>query len=226
MSCDLRLSFLRRLARGKLERERFVNSHLAKTIAFQIRAMRELRELSQDDLASRIQSSQNGVSRIESPDYGKTSLSTLKKVAAAFDVALIVRFVPFDELVDWVTSQPRMISGLSPETLAVSAYVSDDVRSPLTSLQELHQERSIAASTGDTNLDTASEGLMTNSVATSMHDCCRPKPPRTAVDMASGGQHRSDTQGQNRSLARAVSTGRQQVRRNLTACGLGSGAAI
>ena len=47
------------------------------------------------------------ISRYENPDYGKYSISTLLELAAAFDVALAVRFVPFSELVEWdLSSNP------------------------------------------------------------------------------------------------------------------------
>jgi len=41
------------------------------------------------------------ISRYENPDYGKYSVQTLLELADAFDVALVVHFAPFSELVDW-----------------------------------------------------------------------------------------------------------------------------
>jgi transcriptional regulator with XRE-family HTH domain len=73
--------------------------------------------MTQAQLAEKIDSDQNAVSRIENLRYGKQTLTTLKKVAAAFDVALVVRFVPFSQLIDWVRGVPRIDPGLSPETL-------------------------------------------------------------------------------------------------------------
>lgn len=58
---------------------------------------------------------QGTISRLENPDYGKYTLTTLKRLAAAFDVALVVRFAPFGELLTWADE-------LSPEALAVPAY--------------------------------------------------------------------------------------------------------
>ena len=48
---------------------------------------------------------QGWISKIEDPGYGKLTLTTLKEVAAAFDVALVVRFAPFGELVDWIATR-------------------------------------------------------------------------------------------------------------------------
>jgi transcriptional regulator with XRE-family HTH domain len=96
---------------------RFVDSNVSKAIAFQTRAMREKEGWSQQALAEKIGSNQNAVYRAENPNYGKQTITTLKKIAGAFDVALIVRFVPFSELTDWVSGTPRTIDGLTTEAL-------------------------------------------------------------------------------------------------------------
>jgi transcriptional regulator with XRE-family HTH domain len=44
---------------------------------------------------------QSMVSRLENPDYGKYSVSTLVNLAKVFDVGLVVRFAPFSEVVEW-----------------------------------------------------------------------------------------------------------------------------
>jgi transcriptional regulator with XRE-family HTH domain len=60
--------------------------------------MREERGWTQRELGDIAGVRQNWISQIESPDYEGFSLRTLKKLAFAFDVALIVRFVPFSLL--------------------------------------------------------------------------------------------------------------------------------
>ena len=65
---------------------------------------------------------QNAISRLENPSYGKATLTTLKRLAAAFDVALIVRFVPFGQLVDWASSTPRIDTGLSNFSLSPLSF--------------------------------------------------------------------------------------------------------
>jgi hypothetical protein len=65
---------------------------------------------------------QHAISRLESQGYGKPTLTTLKRLAAAMDVGLIVRFVPFSELVDWVSGTPRTNHGLTAAALAVTTY--------------------------------------------------------------------------------------------------------
>jgi len=111
-----------RLARGGEERTRFVESHLSKNLAFQIRAMRDRERWSQQELAGKVGMNQNAVSRLENPSYGKPTITTLKRLAAAFDVALVVRFVPFSQLIDWVSGTPFEDKGLSSESLAPVSF--------------------------------------------------------------------------------------------------------
>jgi transcriptional regulator with XRE-family HTH domain len=61
--------------------------------------MRKDREWSQSDLAEVAKTSRTVITRIEDPNYGKLTLKTLFAIASAFDVALLVKFVPFSRLV-------------------------------------------------------------------------------------------------------------------------------
>jgi hypothetical protein len=62
--------------------------------------------------------SQERISVAENPNYSRFNLKTLKKIASAFDVALIVRFVPISELVEWELK-------LSSEALEAISYDQD-----------------------------------------------------------------------------------------------------
>src|ERR1700688_3541786 len=115
-------SLWERLKRGADARTRFVESHLTKNLAFQIRALRDREDWSQGQLAEKVGMNQNAISRLENPSYGKATLTTLKRLAAAFDVALIVRFVPFGQLVDWASSTPRIDTGLSNFSLSPLSF--------------------------------------------------------------------------------------------------------
>ena len=85
-------------------RHAFVEAHATDTVAFQLKRMREAKGWTQGQLAieafgdAKLQSM---VSRLENPDYGKYSVSTLVNLAKVFDVGLVVRFAPFSEVVDW-----------------------------------------------------------------------------------------------------------------------------
>ncbi|HEV3042099.1 MAG TPA: helix-turn-helix transcriptional regulator [Candidatus Angelobacter sp.] len=85
-------------------RKAFVEAHAKDSIAFQLRMMRKAKEWDQRQLAEHAFGDpklQSMVSRYEDPDYGRYSLNTLLELAAAFDVALVVHFAPFSELLDW-----------------------------------------------------------------------------------------------------------------------------
>lgn len=69
-------------------------------LAFQIRRIRIARGLSQSDLADRLGKSLKTIERWEDPDYEWRSITNLWAVASVFDVALIVKFVSFSDLVE------------------------------------------------------------------------------------------------------------------------------
>lgn len=76
-------------------RDAYVASHVRRWIAYQVRTLREERELSQAELADLMNTKQSNICRIESPDYGRLSLQTLLQLASKFDVALVVKFVDY-----------------------------------------------------------------------------------------------------------------------------------
>jgi transcriptional regulator with XRE-family HTH domain len=117
---------LERVRRSKQAREQLVESNVGETVAFQIRALRESREMTQTELAKAAGMTQNNLSRLESPEYGKHSVSSLKKIAHAFDVAIEVRFVPFSQYIDWLSGTPRVDEGISPEAMAVPSFAKEE----------------------------------------------------------------------------------------------------
>jgi transcriptional regulator with XRE-family HTH domain len=84
-------------------RRGFVEGHVKDTIAFQLRMLRKAINWEQRDVAERLGNPklQPMISRYENPDYGRYSISTLLELASVFDVALVVRFAPLSELVQW-----------------------------------------------------------------------------------------------------------------------------
>jgi transcriptional regulator with XRE-family HTH domain len=105
--------------KNKEYRDAFVSEHIDTGIPFQIRALREQRGLTQKELAERAGMKQERISAIENPNYKNAfTLSTLKRLASAFDIALIVRFAPISQLVDWELK-------LSPESLQAVSFNED-----------------------------------------------------------------------------------------------------
>jgi len=78
--------------------------------------------LSQPRLAELVGTTQNQIYRLENPSTTKPTITTLKKVAAAFDVALVVRFEPFSQLVNWMSGTSFEDTGLSSESVAVPNF--------------------------------------------------------------------------------------------------------
>lgn len=63
-------------------------------VALQITTLRQQAGLSQKDLAKLLKTSQQQISRLESPDYEGHSLATLRRVAAALHARVRVVFEP------------------------------------------------------------------------------------------------------------------------------------
>lgn len=78
--------------------ESFLNSY----IATQIKVIREQRQMKQADLAREVGTTQTAISRIENVNYSSWNIKTLKKLARAFRVRLMVSFETYGTLPDEV----------------------------------------------------------------------------------------------------------------------------
>jgi transcriptional regulator with XRE-family HTH domain len=100
--------------RSRRRRRAFSEQDLSSTVAAQIYALRQKHNMTQEELARQTEMSQARISVLENPNYRKVNVGTLQRIAAAFDVALIVRFVSFGELLDWtVTGSQNALAPLS-----------------------------------------------------------------------------------------------------------------
>jgi len=88
-----------RLLKSKKFRDSYVYEHVRNGIPFQIRATRNARDWTQSQLGEASNKPRPVISRLEDPNYGKLTLKTLFEMASAFDMALLVKFVPFSRLV-------------------------------------------------------------------------------------------------------------------------------
>ena len=111
---------LRESLTSKEYREALAIEHVNTTLATQIRKMRESRQWSQNDLATHLGKHQETISQWENPDYGRYSIMTLKELAATFDVALLVKFISFGELVQDMVSLSE--TRLSPPSYNEEQY--------------------------------------------------------------------------------------------------------
>jgi transcriptional regulator with XRE-family HTH domain len=87
-------------------------------VSAQIKALREDRELSQEELAGLIGTKQSGISRLERPDYSTWKVETLRKLARAFGVRLRISFEEFGTIVD-------DLSSFDPEKLSPKRFEDD-----------------------------------------------------------------------------------------------------
>jgi transcriptional regulator with XRE-family HTH domain len=76
-------------------RHGFADSLLDSYIATQIQVLREQRGLSQGELATRARLHQSQVSKLEDVNNSSWTIKTLRRLARAFDLVLVVRFEEF-----------------------------------------------------------------------------------------------------------------------------------
>ena len=139
-------------------RRAFVEGHATSTVAFQLRMLRKERNWEQRDVADRLGNDklQPMISRYENPDYGRYSITSLLELAAVFDVALIVRFAPFSELVKWDWSS-------NPATLCPSSFDKDEKLPKIAAEIHAVAHEQVSNSLGSMLVTNAMEFRQTNS---------------------------------------------------------------
>lgn len=88
-------SVFRKMQKSAIARDAYIQAEVSTFIAHQIRAIRQQRGLSQQELATQLKTTQTAVSRLEDPTYGRMTIKTLMDLARVFDVGLQVKFVSF-----------------------------------------------------------------------------------------------------------------------------------
>lgn len=104
--------------KNKEYRHGLVNAQIEVDLPLQIRALRQQRGLTQPELAGLAGMKQPRISAMEKPGGSRFNLETLRRLAEAFDIALIVRFAPFSELLAWSKR-------FSPDDFRVPQYDED-----------------------------------------------------------------------------------------------------
>lgn len=92
-------------------------------ITGQINALREARDLTQEQLAELVGTRQSGISRWQNSGYSSCKVETLRKFAKAFGVRLRLSFEEFGSL-------PDDIGGFTKERLAPRRFEDDPVFAP------------------------------------------------------------------------------------------------
>ena len=88
--------------------ERFKRAGEAWEVALQIAALRERAGLSQRDLARKLKTSQQNISRLESPSYEGHSLTMLRRVAEVLGATVRVTLAPKEESESMILSEAKV----------------------------------------------------------------------------------------------------------------------
>ena len=87
---------------------RFARAGEAWDVALQIAALREKAGLTQRDLARKLKTSQQQISRLESPSYEGHSLSMLRRVAGALGATVHVAFETGGQTAPMILSESKI----------------------------------------------------------------------------------------------------------------------
>ena len=98
MNTKLSLDKIKTAMKDKEYRDAIVEEHVKTGLPFQVYGLRRKEGWTQKELGDRASMVQERISLLEKPDYAKFTISTLLKLASAFDVGLTVRFVSFGKV--------------------------------------------------------------------------------------------------------------------------------
>jgi transcriptional regulator with XRE-family HTH domain len=79
----------------------YIKSKISINVPSQIKALRRRQSLTQELLAKEANMKQSRISAIEYPGGVSFTVETLTRLAAAFKVGLVIKFVPFSEMLRW-----------------------------------------------------------------------------------------------------------------------------
>src|SRR4029079_16275249 len=101
------LDRLRKLFQDPEYRRSYAESFTNTLIAAQLKANRESRNLSQAELAELAGMKQSRISKIENVNYESWSIRTLRRIAQAMDLVLVVKLESFGNLLQDMESLDR-----------------------------------------------------------------------------------------------------------------------
>jgi transcriptional regulator with XRE-family HTH domain len=93
-----------KLIKNQETRESYIRSKLSVLLPAQIRSLRLRREMKQAELGTKAKMKQARISVLEHIGEASYSIETLIKLASAFRVGLMVKFVPMSEMLEWENS--------------------------------------------------------------------------------------------------------------------------
>lgn len=130
---------------NKEYRDAFVAADNSNTVSAQIATMRHSRKWTQKDLADKCGMKQPRISALEDPDFENVELATLRRIASACDVGLIVAFVPFSDLA-------RKATSLTNSDFNVPEFACDSLRPTTPAPKENHYMISVGVGSYPTSV--------------------------------------------------------------------------
>ena len=85
----------------------YAEDYMNSVVAAQIKALREQRKMTQEDLAKEIGTKQSGIARLENINYSAWKTETLRRLARAFGIRLKITFEEFGPLLEEVEAFSR-----------------------------------------------------------------------------------------------------------------------
>ncbi len=113
-----RSNLINRLRTNRDSRAAYIRAKLDVLIPSQLRALRLRQPMTQSVLAGEAGMKQSRISAMETPGKTNFNLETLVSLAATFKVGLMVKFVPFSEMICWE-------NGYSQDTFNVTQLAHD-----------------------------------------------------------------------------------------------------
>ena len=153
-----------KLLTDKNTRTAYIKAKVGVLVPSQIRALRLKSDLPrQADLAREAEMQQSRISMFETPGAANVTLETLARLAAIFKVGLIVKFVPFSEMLHWENtfSQDRfdvVRVNYDQEFLDPTAVLNREV-APAAAIEEARMYAAEARPTLSTGLEMQTEGI-------------------------------------------------------------------
>lgn len=109
-------------------RKEVVAAEMEMALPFQIRAIMKSRHWTQADLAAKTGMKQPRISALLKPGKVRPNIETLRRLAEAFDCALLVNFAPFSKLFEWQDSFDPDTFGVPSFTMELAAGAFDGLR--------------------------------------------------------------------------------------------------
>ncbi len=107
-------------------RQAYMGEHLHEGLAFQLKANREARGLTQARLGELAEMKQSRIHAIEDPSYEGLNLKTAQRIADALDVALVLRLMPYSKFADFITGSTSI--GMRDWIEPIPSFDEDDFR--------------------------------------------------------------------------------------------------